>query len=66
MCSLAFGDTASVELDMHQLLNEPINGNESECLEDLMIKEETELEDESPSLKDRVTIVVPDPLYMSD
>ena len=66
MCSLNVGDDASVQLDMHQILNETNNNNESEYLQPLMNEEEEELEDKVPALQDRVTGVVTYYLWMND
>ena len=65
MCSLNFGDDASVKLDMHQFLNEPINNNEINGLKPLMNEGETALEDELPALRDRITGMVADPACMN-
>ena len=55
MCSLTFGDDASAELNMYQLLNEPINDSESECLGPLMNNGEVELKNDVSALQDLVT-----------
>ena len=52
MCSLTFDD-ASIDLAMHQLMNEPIE-NEKQYLELLMNDGQPGLENGMPALQDRV------------
>ena len=66
MCSLAFGIDASTELDMHELLNDPINDSESEWLGHLMIDGEVWLEDDAPALQDHAASMVEDLMIMSN
>ena len=55
ICSFSF-DNASVDLDVHQLTNEPMD-SETEHLT-LIDDSKLELEDEHPAAKDRVTRMV--------
>ena len=66
MSSLTFGDDASDELNMEQLLNEPTNDNEREHLEPMLNDEEAELEEDVPALRNRVVGLVVDPLHAND
>ena len=51
---------------MHQLLNEPMNDSERECLEPIMSNGEVELEYDVPAFQDRVIGMAVDPLHMND
>ena len=66
MGSLTFVDDPSAELNMEQLLNEPINDSERECLEPTLNDEEAELEEDVPALQDRVTGLVVDLSHAND
>ena len=64
MCSLTFDD-APVDLDVHQLMNEPM-GNERQQLEPVMNDGQQGLEDDMPALQDRVARLVVKPIDFND
>ena len=47
---------------MEQILNEPMNESERECVEPTLSNEEADLEEDVPALRNRVTGLVVDPL----
>ena len=66
MGSLTFGDNPSAELNMEQLLNEPMNESEREYMEPMLNDEEADLEEDVPALRNRVTGLAVDHLCAND